>query len=136
MLKFKCRLLPSPSRSQPPRILFRLPTTALSRNIKVEYFLRQCSNSYLAQTADLSTLAATAAYGGYQFVMVPNPAGGYTQVPLSCGGQSMAALNQNPCAPQREGNKSPPFSQFLINVFRPGRVQSVHLPPAARIHRR
>lgn len=36
--------------------------------------------------------------------MVPNPAGGYTQVPLSCGGQSMAALNQNPCAPQREGN--------------------------------
>lgn len=58
---------------------------------------------YQAQTADLSTLAATAAYGGYQFVMVPNPAGGYTQVPLSCGGQSMAALNQNPCAPQREG---------------------------------
>ncbi|CAG5112369.1 Oidioi.mRNA.OKI2018_I69.chr2.g6590.t2.cds [Oikopleura dioica] len=58
---------------------------------------------YQAQTADLSSLAATAAYGGYQFVMVPNPAGGYTQVPLSCGTQSMAALNQNPCAPQREG---------------------------------
>ena len=59
----------------------------------------------VAQTADLSSLAATAAYGGYQFVMVPNPAGGYTQVPLSCGTQSMAALNQNPCAPQREGKQ-------------------------------
>jgi len=75
------------------------PATAYSLQTAYDSTLAQ----YQAQTADLSTLAATAAYGGYQFVMVPNPAGGYTQVPLSCGGPSMAALNQNPCAPQREG---------------------------------